>query len=162
MQEKVLSMCRPMVGVVAAMIGAVMIGAVLLLLVVPVVAHAQQADAIVGRWLTEDDKSIVEIVKTGTTYAGKIVWIRDSLENGKPTLDKHNPNAALRSKPVVGLQILSHLKFHNHQWIEGVIYDPENGKEYSCKASIHGDTLDLRGYVLGIPLFGRTTTWRRR
>jgi len=157
MQDNVFWTRRPMVCIVAAMIGTL-----LLVLVAAVAAHAQQSDAIVGRWLTEDDKSIVEIVKTGTTYAGKIVWIRDSLENGKPTLDKHNPNVGLRSKPVVGLQILSNLKFHDYQWIEGVIYDPENGKEYSCKASIHGDILDLRGYVLGIPLFGRTTTWRRR
>lgn len=61
-------------------------------------------------------------------------------------LDKHNPQEYLCSKPVVGLRILQNLKFEQGEWIEGTIYDPENGKEYSCKARLNGGNLDLRGY----------------
>ncbi len=123
---------------------------------------AQNADAILGKWYTESDKSIVEITKSNNTYTGKIIWIRDSLENGKPRLDIHNPQEQRRLQPVVGLQILNNLKFEQHEWVGGTIYDPENGKEYSCKAAFNGENLDLRGYVLGIPFLGRTTTWRRK
>ena len=44
----------------------------------------------------------------------------------------------------------------------GEIYDPESGKTYSAKMSLESpDTLSLRGYV-GIPLFGRPSTWSRQ
>ncbi len=122
---------------------------------------AQTADVILGKWLTEGDKSIVEVWKANGAYQGKIVWIKDSLENGKPKVDKFNPIESRRKQPALGLQILSHLKFNNNEWVEGTIYDPENGKEYSCKATMNGEKLDLRGYVLGLPFLGRTTTWRR-
>jgi uncharacterized protein (DUF2147 family) len=123
---------------------------------------AQNADVILGTWYTEDNKAMVEIMKTHDTYTGKIIWIRDSLENGKPRLDKNNPQEHRRSQSLVGLQIIKNLKFENHEWTGGIIYDPESGKEYSCKAALNGENLNLRGYVLGIPFLGRTTTWHRK
>jgi len=41
-----------------------------------------------------------------------------------------------------------------------IIYDPKNGKTYSCKMTYKGKTLDIRGYI-GISLLGRTTVWER-
>ena len=122
---------------------------------------AQNADAIVGQWYTEEDRSVVEVWKNGATYNGRIIWVRDSLdEAGKLKLDKNNSNPALRSKPVIGLQMLFNLKFQQGEWVEGSIYDPESGNTYSCKARLNGGKLDLRGYILGMPFLGRTTTWR--
>ncbi len=43
---------------------------------------------------------------------------------------------------------------------DGTIYDPKNGKTYSCKITHKGDQLDVRGYV-GISMIGRTTTWTK-
>jgi uncharacterized protein (DUF2147 family) len=46
----------------------------------------------------------------------------------------------------------------DHEYDNGKIYDPKNGKTYSCKITHKGNTLDLRGFV-GISLIGRTSTW---
>jgi uncharacterized protein (DUF2147 family) len=45
-------------------------------------------------------------------------------------------------------------------WDQGYAYDPENGKTYSCKMTLNGNKLDVRGFI-GISLIGRTTTWTR-
>jgi uncharacterized protein (DUF2147 family) len=124
--------------------------------------RAQNADAIVGRWYTENDRSIIEIWKAGSTFSGKVVWARDSAdEKGQMKLDKNNPNAALRSRVVVGSQIMSEMKFIDGEWQDGKIYDPESGNIYSCKAKMVGQNLELRGYVMGLPFLGRSQMWRR-
>ena len=122
---------------------------------------AQNGDAIVGKWYTDNDKSLVEVWKAGNVYHGKILWLKDSLRAGKPKLDINNSTESVRNNPVVGLQILHNLKFNTNEWSEGSIYDPESGKEYSCKATMNGANLELRGYILGMPFLGRTTVWTR-
>ena len=47
---------------------------------------AQNADDVVGVWLTDGGKSKVEIYKKGDEYFGKIIWLREPNENGKPNL----------------------------------------------------------------------------
>jgi uncharacterized protein (DUF2147 family) len=42
----------------------------------------------------------------------------------------------------------------------GTVYDPKNGKTYSCKMTLDGNSLNIRGYI-GISLFGRSVTWTR-
>jgi uncharacterized protein (DUF2147 family) len=49
----------------------------------------------------------------------------------------------------------------NNLWENGKIYDPKNGKDYSCKITmIDNNKLDVRGFI-GISLLGRTETWTR-
>jgi uncharacterized protein (DUF2147 family) len=48
-----------------------------------------------------------------------------------------------------------------NKWEGGKIYDPNNGKTYSCKMTLEGNTLKVRGFV-GISLLGRTTIWTRK
>jgi len=40
------------------------------------------------------------------------------------------------------------------------VYDPKSGKTYSCKMTLKGDKLDIRGFV-GVSLIGRTDTFTR-
>jgi uncharacterized protein (DUF2147 family) len=41
------------------------------------------------------------------------------------------------------------------------VYDPKSGKTYRGKMTfVSPNQLNLRGFI-GIPLFGRTTTWTR-
>ena len=55
-----------------------------LILVSYSVSFAQNADAITGIWYTENDRSLVEVWKSNGLYYGKIIWVRDSLdEKGK-------------------------------------------------------------------------------
>lgn len=124
--------------------------------------HAQTvgADDLIGTWLTASGKAKVQIYKENGHYNGKIVWLKNpTYEDGKPKVDKHNPVEANRSKPLMGLNMLKNFVFDEDQWNDGTIYDPENGKLYSCKIQIRdGNKLDVRGYI-GISLIGRTETW---
>lgn len=145
----------------------------LLLLALP--AAAQPADSVTGLWLTEEGdkggRARVEITRTDDgTFRGEIVWLEEpefppgSEHAGEPKRDLENPDPALRDRPVLGLPILEGFTYEGDgTWSGGTIYDPANGKTYKAKLSLDGagdDTLDVRGYV-GVPLFGRTTTWKR-
>jgi uncharacterized protein (DUF2147 family) len=124
-------------------------------------------------WLTEPGdkggRARVEVEKHGETYVGRIIWLEEpdfpsGPDQGKPKTDVENLDEALRSRPVIGLEILSGMTYQNDgTWGGGTIYDPANGKTYSATLSLDGDgddTLDMRGYV-GFSLFGRTSVWRR-
>jgi uncharacterized protein (DUF2147 family) len=123
---------------------------------------ADLPDAILGNWVTDAGKSRVQIYRCGEAYCGKIQWLKEPREkDGTEKLDKHNPDTKLRSIPIVGLEILKGIRFEEKDhWDHGKIYDPENGKTYSCKMHLENDQLKMRGYI-GISLIGRTTTWIR-
>ncbi|MEZ4903344.1 MAG: DUF2147 domain-containing protein [Spirosomataceae bacterium] len=80
----------------------------------------------------------------------------------KPKLDKNNPDTQKKTLPILGLVNLKDFKYDgDNLWENGKIYDPENGKEYSCKMRlINQNQLDVRGYI-GISLMGRTDSWTR-
>jgi hypothetical protein len=51
--------------------------------------------------------------------------------------------------------------FNSKKWVDGRIYDPDNGKTYKCKMTLkEGGILHVRGYI-GISALGRTTIWTR-
>jgi uncharacterized protein (DUF2147 family) len=120
-------------------------------------------DAVLGTWLTGSKKGHVQIYKENGKYYGKIVWLQEPLDpkTNKPKTDLNNPDSKKKTQPLVGLVNLRGFEFDGTTWEEGKIYDPENGKEYSCKIALKGtNTLDVRGYV-GFSLMGRTDTWQR-
>ncbi|WP_316818495.1 DUF2147 domain-containing protein [Pedobacter nyackensis] len=123
---------------------------------------AQNKDAIVGKWLNASGEAHVEITKRGDKYFGKIVWLKDPKdEKGTVKTDIKNPDESLRSKPILGLEILKNFVFDDGKWTDGKIYDPKSGKTYSCNMTLKGnDILNMRGYV-GISLIGRSETWKR-
>jgi uncharacterized protein (DUF2147 family) len=46
-------------------------------------------------------------------------------------------------------------------WENGTIYDPREGKTYSCKITLKNkDNINIRGFI-GLSLFGRTEMWTR-
>ena len=124
-----------------------------------------QADAILGVWLSGTGKAKIKIFKDAESkYHGKIVWLRDPHnEEGKPKMDKNNPDEAKKKTPLLGLQNLRNFVYDGEKkWIDGQIYDPENGSDYSCKMElIDNNTLEVRGFI-GISLFGRTDVWKRQ
>jgi uncharacterized protein (DUF2147 family) len=121
---------------------------------------AKAQDQIEKVWYNQEKTSKIQVYKAkdGKFY-GKIIWLKEPLRNGKPKVDEQNPDEKKRSQPTLGLIVLTGLKKDGDKdYEDGKIYDPKNGKTYSCKASYKGNTLDLRGYV-GISLIGRTSTW---
>jgi uncharacterized protein (DUF2147 family) len=126
------------------------------------VAWAENPDVVVGKWLTAENKSQVEIYKVGSQYFGKIIWLKEPNKDGKPKIDDKNPNEKLRKQPIIGLVLLNNFRYNgDNVWKDGTIYDPDNGKTYSCKMTLADNgELKIRGFI-GISLIGRTTVWVR-
>ncbi|WEK18131.1 MAG: DUF2147 domain-containing protein [Candidatus Pedobacter colombiensis] len=123
---------------------------------------AQNKDAIVGTWINPLGEGHIEITKKGDKYFGKIVWLKDPKgEKGETKTDVKNPDENLRSKPIIGLEILKNFVYEDGKWTGGTIYDPKSGKTYKSNIALKGnDELHLRGYI-GISLIGRTEVWKR-
>lgn len=137
-------------------------------------ALAGDADAIIGVWATDPEgeggQAHIEISAVGDQYSGKIVWLDEPLytaddedgEVGEPKVDKNNPDPALRSRPIMGLELMRGFTYDGKgTWKKGTIYDPDNGKTYKSKVRL-GDNgvLNVRGYI-GISMIGRTSHWTR-
>lgn len=97
----------------------------------------------------------MEIYKAGDKLNGKIVW----LAQGPETKDKHNPDEKLRSRKLMGVNILSGLSKSKEKWEGGKIYNPKNGKSYKCSMWLDGDKLKVRGHLA---MFYETQTWTRK
>lgn len=122
----------------------------------------QAQDRFAKIWYTEGGVSKVQIyLASDGTYKGKIVWLKNGIVNGKPLIDKKNPDETKRNQPWLGLPIISGLeKKSSTEIVSGKIYDPTHGNYYSCKMTLKDpDKLELRGYIFGMPFLGRTTTW---
>ena len=141
----------------------ILVCVVVIQLIISSLVAQTQADGIVGIWLTGGkEPANIQIYKSGDKYFGKIIWLKAPEENGKPKLDKENPDKSKRNQQIIGLVILKDFKFNRrNEWEDGKIYDPENGKTYSCNLTLKDrNILDVRGYI-GLSLFGRTETWTR-
>ena len=125
-------------------------------------AFSQQADQVLGQWLSEDRDGKIEVYKTGDKYFGKLIWASKMYEaDGKtPRKDIKNSDPALRSRNLKDLVLLSNFIYDDGVYTDGKIYDPKSGKTYSCKMTMSGEKLNIRGYV-GLSILGRTTVWTR-
>ncbi len=121
-----------------------------------------ESDRILGTWLTADGKAHIEILRKGETFTGRIVWLKEPEKNGRPAVDDKNPDEALRTRLILGLELMYGFVYDgDDEWVGGRVYDPEGGDEYRGKLYLEDhETMELRGYVM-IPLFGRSETWKR-
>jgi uncharacterized protein (DUF2147 family) len=113
--------------------------------------------------MVQDGSAKVKIEKVNGKYAGKMVWIKNPNDKtGKPLVDINNPDPSLRTRPQLGLALLDNFVYDEENlWSGGTIYNPDDGKTYSCRITMRdNETLQVRGYV-GIAIFGRTETWKR-
>jgi uncharacterized protein (DUF2147 family) len=135
-----------------------------LFLVIFSYAQTQSADAILGKWLNEDQDAHIQIYKENGKFFGKIVWLKEPNEpaTGLPKVDDDNEDESLRSRPVLGLVMLKDFVFDGQdEWEDGTIYDPKNGKTYSCYMNFdENGVLKIRGYI-GFSWIGRNTYWTR-
>ena len=74
--------------------------------------------------------------------------------------DKHNPNHALRERPILGITAMYGFKQHAPgKWTGGRLYDPSTGKTYKGKLTASADgTLKVHGCVL---MLCKSYTWSR-
>jgi len=125
-------------------------------------ASAQKPDAILGSSVSPSDEDHILIYKKGIKYFGKLDWIKyPNDEQSKPKTDKNDPDEALRTRPELGLELLKDFTYDgDNVYVDGNIYDPKNGKTYSCKITLDGNSLKTRDYI-DISLSGRSEIWTR-
>ena len=129
--------------------------------VLAAVASSAFAEDILGLW--DAGESHVEIYACGDRLCGRIAALDEPLdEEGKEKLDKNNPEPALQSRPLLGMDLVAgFVRAGKKKWEDGTIYDPRDGKTYKCVMKLQRDgSLKVRGYV-GIPLLGKTVVWTR-
>ena len=122
------------------------------------IAQERKGDEIIGTWLTADKKGEITIFKEKDRYFGKI-----SAGSGEQKFDIHNPDKSRRSDPLIGLVILKDLQYdaEDKTWENGKVYDPQNGKSYSCNVKLlNSNTLKITGYI-GFSWIGRSEEWSR-
>jgi hypothetical protein len=143
-------------------------------LFVPLLLLALAPGAIVaapveGLWLTEEDKSLVQVEVIDDELTGRVYALRDPVfradentgRDGQLRVDMYNEDENYRERRIVGLKFLWGFSFEDGKWRHGRAYDPESGKTYRAVLNqVLPDVVELRGYI-GTPLFGRTTSWRR-
>lgn len=89
----------------------------------------QAAAPITGRWITQSKDGVVEIYQCGAQICGKLAKFLVMPPAGAGAKDINNPNKALRSRTILGMNILIGFKEVGNEW-KGQIYDPKSGKTY--------------------------------
>lgn len=134
------------------------------ILLAAVSSNASEKPEVFGFWQTEGNSSKIEIYPCGDYLCGKVAWLKHpNFMNagdgpiGSVKVDRKNPDPSMRSRPILGLQVIEGLTpVGNDKWEHGKCYDPESGNTYKCRMHLASpDKLEMRGYI-GIPLFGRT------
>ncbi len=116
-----------------------------------------------GVWLHANGRIEIEIAPCSDRLCGKLIWFkRPNDAQGLPLVDLKNADPALRTRPLLGLTILSDLRRSGEgTWEGGKIYNPDDGANYNARMSIFDDeNLRVRAYVLR-PVFGKTQIWTR-
>ena len=122
-----------------------------LALAAPVLAQSQDPS---GTYLSESGDTRVRIARCGGAYCGTIVAVRGEAK------DVNNPDAGLRSRNLVGVQMISNIR-PSGDGFEGSLYNYKDGKTYSGRMNFSaGNAMQLSGCVLG-GLICRTQTWTR-
>jgi uncharacterized protein (DUF2147 family) len=127
---------------------------------------AAQSSAPMGLWQTVNERgqreALVRITEVDGELRGQVVTVFSPPAPSPNPLCEECPGE-LKNKPVVGLQILSGMRWDGERYSGGEILDPDNGRFYSCTLRLadEGRKLEVRGFI-GISLFGRTQTWLRQ
>lgn len=109
---------------------------------------AAAAPSVEGQWRTDDGSAVVEIAPCGPQLCGRIARV---LASGPdvPRTDVNNSDPARRTRPLVGLQILSGFHPGPKAWEGGRAYDPKSGRSYDASLRLNPDgSLRVTGCVL--------------
>jgi uncharacterized protein (DUF2147 family) len=127
-------------------------------------APSADSNDIHGLWMESKKQKVAVLIEDcDDRLCGRIYWLKKPLtSDGLIKRDPRNPDAALRDRPLCGLQTLSGFRRVNkNTWSEGQIYNPKDGRTFSSTIKLEDDgSLKIRGYV-GVSLFGKTLIWQR-
>lgn len=97
-------------------------------------------------------KVTVRVNNCGGNLCAKIVGLKEPISkiDGKPKVDRENPEPELRKRPLIGLQILIGMKPAGEGNWQGAIYNPDDGKTYKATVKLDGSQMKVKGCVAGI------------
>ncbi len=112
-------------------------------------AISAQAD-VIGKWRMNSGKITVRLDYCGgKNICATIVGMAKPLNKaGQPKTDKDNPNPSLRSRPIIGLQVVSGMRPDGENQWKGAIYNADDGSTYSATAAMVGNQLTIKACAL--------------
>ncbi|MDY8135866.1 DUF2147 domain-containing protein [Aquimarina sp. 2201CG5-10] len=97
----------------------------------------------IGKWRIKGG-SIIEIYENAGVFYGKINKRAEDPISNLNGLDNKNPDKELRSRQLLGIDILNNLSYDESGCLSGgTIYNADSGKSYTVKVWIDTDNLDL-------------------
>lgn len=122
---------------------------------------ALATDPVQGEWLTQAGTAKVRVGPCPARperMCGVVSWLKNPAD-AKAT-DTNNPDPKLKTRPILGLQMIRDFKPAGPgRWNGGKIYDPNSGKTYDSKISVGANgTLKVEGCIL---MVCQAQTWRR-
>jgi len=131
----------------------------------PVFAQAAEPDpsGVLGLWLSEKKKVLVDIYRCEDELCGKIVWLaKPYYKSGDFKRDRKNPDPALRDRGWCGIEVIQGLKAKGgDSWENGEFYFPKEGRTFDIDIEGRADA-DLKIWVyLGLRLLGKSEIWTR-
>jgi uncharacterized protein (DUF2147 family) len=129
------------------------VAALALMLLAPAVpAAAEEQQGIRGTWWTKGKEARVEIVDCEPAdrgLCGRLVWLaKPNDKKGQPLTDRLNPNKGLRSREIVGLQLIEGWRENGANRWKGKIYDPDKGETFNISIALRADRLTLTGCIV--------------
>ncbi len=101
-----------------------------------------------GHWMTENQRAVVEIAACeGETYCGHLRWVNP--ENPAVITDRKNKDKTKRDTPLVGLKVLWGLRIKDGRFVDGKIYNVEDGNTYASRIKpVAGGKVQAEGCFL--------------
>ncbi len=105
-----------------------------------------------GVWSMSNGKVTVKVDECGGNLCAQIVGLKEPISkiDGKPKVDRENPDPGKRQRPLIGLPILIGMKPAGENAWKGAIYNPDDGRTYSATVNYEGRTMKVKGCVAGI------------
>ena len=101
------------------------------------------ADDITGVWLRDTGASKVKFSRCGDAICGNIVWLKQGAD----------------PKAKVGQRVFFDMKSNGANAWAGSAFNPEDGKTYTGKMTLSGNTLTTAGCVMSV--ICKSATWTR-
>lgn len=126
----------------------------------------EKSDRVCGKWMSSEKNLIVQVYKDNNGFQAKVVWFSDEQVKAYPIetrTDDHNPDKALRSRKLIGMNVLEGMKYvpKSDSWEDGTIYDARSGRKWNSAAYINKDgELKVSGYW-HFKFIGKTMTFYR-
>jgi uncharacterized protein (DUF2147 family) len=105
-----------------------------------------------GVWV-EKDGDTIRVFPCGQGFCATIASVEPRLDpaTGKPRTDKNNVDAAKRSRPLVGIRVLTATRPDGPRKWSGSLYDADRGRTFSGNlVELGPDAIRIEGCALGL------------